>query len=242
MNTSAEPDTATVASAENADGTDDEPPESEAASELASVAGELVLPTGSILLIAGIPGAGKSTLIQRLFDPNAPRSAGWPVVLDSAQIRTALARRFGTWMPYALYRPVVHTTHYARIAARTVGPMRTLVVHECGTRDWARRTIAILARLRRRPAHLLFLDTAPAVALAGQRARGRVIPRRSFRRHQHSWARMRQAIGDRTLLREGWQSARGITRAEATCLEIRFEKIRSAGARRDTVRRTVPGG
>ncbi|WP_049795782.1 AAA family ATPase [Frankia sp. EAN1pec] len=194
----------------------------------------MIVPAGGVLVVAGIPGAGKSTLIQRLYHgapaPAPGRGAGPaggraddPLVLDSAQVRAALARRLGH-LPYALYRPVVHTVHYWRIAAWTAGPRRNLVIHECGTRTWARRTVAALARLRRRPAHLVFLETSPAAALAGQHARGRVVPHRSFRRHERSWARMRAALQDGSLAREGWTFARGISREEAARLtEIRFE-------------------
>ncbi len=180
----------------------------------------LAVPAGGILLVAGIPGAGKSTLIQRVFpaDPAAgPPAGAGPVVLDSAQVRALLARRLGR-LPYALYRPVVHTVHYWRIAAWTVGPRRDLVIHECGTRTWARRTVALLARLRGRPAYLVFLETPPAAALAGQHQRGRVVPHRSFQRHERSAERMRTALRNGSLTAEGWACARGITRDEAARL------------------------
>lgn len=189
-------------------------------------------------MVAGIPGAGKSTLIHRLFD--GPAAQPNTVVLDSADVRATLARRFGRRVPYNVYRPAVHTLHYARIAAWTLlGPPRDLVVHECGTRDWARRTVARLAAVRGREAHLLFLDTSPEQALAGQRSRGRVVRTKAFVRHSHSWVRLRSAIdeaaatpagtssrarlvrrvtGAPSLRREGWTSARSITRDQAAAL------------------------
>lgn len=209
---------------------------------------------GSVLLVAGIPGAGKSTLIRRLFG-TAPADV---LVLDSADIRAALARWLGERMPYRFYRPLVHTVHYARIAAWTLGPCRNLVVHECGTRDWARRTLAALARARRRPAHLLLLDTAPEAALAGQRSRGRMVRTTSFVRHSRQQMLLERAVdamaaadagaaappasgsgpacagaaraGRRTarapdLQREGWTSARRLGRDEAAALRaIDFDR------------------
>ncbi|WP_242424947.1 ATP-binding protein [Frankia sp. EI5c] len=210
----------------------------------------LVLPAGGILLVAGIPGAGKSTLIHRLFQaalpvpaqpaarPRSRAAAGsrsgpravrrvppeaGPMVLDSAQVRDVLARRLHL-LPYSLYRPLVHTVHYARIAVWAAGPRRDLVIHECGTRGWARRTVALLARIRRRPAYLVFLETPPDTALAGQHQRGRIVPSRSFRRHERSWERLRDSLRDGSLVDEGWTWARAITRDEAALLtEVRFE-------------------
>jgi hypothetical protein len=210
----------------------------------------LRFPAGSLLLVAGIPGAGKSTLIGRLFG-SAPSDV---LVLDSADVRAAFARRLGPALPYRLYRPLVHTMHYARIAAWALGPRRNLVVHECGTRAWARRTVAALAALRLRPAHLLFLDTPPETALAGQHSRGRTVPTRPFRRHSRRSALLRRAIDAATagcspasapshplrlrraprlrrrrdaapdLRREGWASARRLSREQAERLTaIRFD-------------------
>lgn len=206
----------------------------------------LTVPPGGILLVAGIPGAGKSTLLDRLFarpaisapgagaETAAGRMVDGPLVLDSAQVRSRLARRL-SGLPYSVYRPLVHTLHYARIAAWTAGPRRDLVIHECGTRGWARRTVALLARLRRRPAYLVFLDTPPTVALAGQHERGRVIPRRSFERHERSWARMQAALRDGSLLREGWSCARAISRDEAARLTaICFEQAHDEVGREAT--------
>ncbi|AEH08637.1 AAA family ATPase [Candidatus Protofrankia datiscae] len=184
-------------------------------------------PTGTVLIVAGIPGAGKSTLIRRVFGGSTdPRTQAWgtgPLVLDSADIRTALRARLGRRLPYRLYRPAVHVAHYARIAGMTLRRGESLVVHECGTRRWARRAITGLARLRHRPVHLILIDTPSADALAGQRARGRSVRSRAFRRHERSWARLRDA-DPAALYREGWSSIRVLDRRDARALTaIRFD-------------------
>ncbi|WP_131769661.1 AAA family ATPase [Candidatus Protofrankia californiensis] len=184
-------------------------------------------PSGTVLVVAGIPGAGKSTLIRRMFgDTTDVRECGQdagPLVLDSAGVRTALRARFGPRAPYRLYRPAVHTLHYARIAWMTAWHRGDLVVHECGTRRWARQAITGLARLRHRPAHLILIDTPPADALAGQRARGRTVRSRAFRRHEQAWAQLRSA-DPAALYREGWSSIQIIDRRSArTLTAIRFD-------------------
>ncbi|WP_250286608.1 MULTISPECIES: AAA family ATPase [unclassified Frankia] len=195
-------------------------------------------PAGTVLIVAGIPGAGKSTLIRHVFgditdpgpkpspepgsDPRARTRGARPLILDSADIRTALRARLGPRLPYRLYRPAVHIAHYARIAWMTARHGESLVVHECGTRRWARRAITGLARARHRPAHLILIDAPSADALAGQRARGRTVRSRAFRRHERSWARLR-AAGPAALYREGWSSARVLDRRDARTLNaIRF--------------------
>lgn len=142
---------------------------------------------GSVLVVAGIPGAGKTTLIERLF------TGGAVTVLDSDTVRRRYARALGARVPYRLYRPLVHLAHYVRIA-RALSRPGSVVVHECGTRRLVRRWIARRAAREGRPCHLLFLDVTPEVAQAGQRARGRLVRARSFRRHGRAWGRLRARL------------------------------------------------
>jgi predicted kinase len=146
----------------------------------------------SVVVVAGVPGAGKTTLIRRAVDRAAVR------VVDTEDRRDAGRRR------------LLSATHYARIAAAIAG-RRPVVIHTRGTHAATRRTIALLARLRGRPAHLILLDVGRAEAEAGQRARGRTVDPADMRRHVARWQRL-TAHGTGG---EGWASVIVLDRVQA---------------------------
>lgn len=130
-----------------------------------------------LILLAGLPGAGKSTLLAGLRD--VPEIT----VRDSDQVRVRLDSRVPSWLPYRAYRPLVHAGHQVRVltaALRAPGPV---LVHDPATRAVTRTALAALARLSGRPAVFIWLDVSTTEALDGQRARGRILPPRSFARH-----------------------------------------------------------
>jgi predicted kinase len=143
-----------------------------------------------LVVLGGVPGAGKSTVLRRLRRRPGVR------VLDPDGHRDALRRNVGRVVPYRAYRPVVHTLHAVDVlGALLLGPRRTdgvLVVHDPATRP--RRTTALLRLARARgwrPA-LVFVDTPREAALAGQHARGRVLASRSFDGHWRRWSQQRR--------------------------------------------------
>ncbi|GAA2115402.1 AAA family ATPase [Kitasatospora saccharophila] len=140
----------------------------------------LAYPADDVLVVSGLPGSGKSTLMRR-----CARAA----VIDSQHTRAAFARAL-PGVPYALYRPLVRLAHYLRLraAVRAGGP---LVVHDCGTLPWVRRALARAAARQGRRLHLLLLDASPAQAADGQRRRGRRVSRYAFARHRRAWAALR---------------------------------------------------
>ncbi|MFD7918741.1 AAA family ATPase [Streptomyces sp. NPDC059740] len=154
----------------------------------ATAPGPLRLTAGDVLLVSGLPGSGKSTLIHRCVP--AVDSRGRPVVrLDSQEVRLRFARGACGRLPYALYRPLVRLAHY-RALARALRGAHSLVVHDCGAQPWVRRWVAAAAGRRRRRTHLLLLDVGAAEALAGQRARGRTVSAYAFRRHRRAVHRL----------------------------------------------------
>jgi hypothetical protein len=161
-------------------------------------------PTDSVLVIAGIPGAGKSTLMHRLFGTTGaePRPATLPDgvrVVDSEQARNRWRQLLGPHLPYWLYRPLVHLTAllWARSVLRHPG---TVVVHDCGTRGWWRALITRWSRHRAGGVHLVLLDVPPELALDGQEARRRRVRRRAFGRHLRSWQAMVPPVGGEPVL------------------------------------------
>lgn len=152
----------------------------------------LTFPADAVVVVAGVPGAGKTTLIRRAVDRTAVR------VVDTDDRRDAGHRR------------LLSATHYARIGAAIVA-RRPVVIHSRGTLAISRRAIALLARARGRPAHLILLDAGRAEAEAGQRARGRTVDRAEMRRQVARWRRLlaRGAVG------EGWASVVVLDREQA---------------------------
>src|SRR5688572_24417200 len=106
---------------------------------------ELTFPANAVIVVAGVPGAGKTTLLRRAVD----RAVARVVDTDDRPRRG----------------PLLYPGHYARIAAAIAGA-RPAIVHSRGTHPVARRTIARVARLRGRPAHLVLLHAEREIAEA----------------------------------------------------------------------------
>lgn len=161
-------------------------------------------PADSVVVIAGIPGAGKSTLMHTLFGTTGAeqRPATLPSgvrVVDSEQARNWWRQLVGPRLPYWLYRPLVHLTAllWARSVLRRPG---TVVVHDCGTRGWWRALITRWSRRRAGGVHLVLLDVPPELALDGQEARNRRVRRRAFGRHLRAWRAMVPPVGGEPIL------------------------------------------
>lgn len=123
------------------------------------------------MVVSGLPGSGKSTLMHRVVPPLDDRGA---VVhrIDSQDVRERWARGRLRRLPYGLYRPLVRAAHYLALG-RALRSGDSVVVHDCGTLAWVRRWIARSAARGGRGLHLVLLDVPPEVARSGQEARGR---------------------------------------------------------------------
>ncbi|WP_458088400.1 AAA family ATPase [Streptomyces malaysiensis] len=142
---------------------------------------ELRFPAGDVLVASGLPGSGKSTLINRTV-PLLDETGSVVIRVDSQNTREAWERRLPGWLPYALYRPLVRYTHYAGLR-RALRSNVSVVVHDCGALPWVRRWLARDVRRRGRSLHMVLLDVDGAVALEGQAARGRGVSGYAFGRH-----------------------------------------------------------
>ncbi|MFF4221438.1 AAA family ATPase [Streptomyces abikoensis] len=151
---------------------------------------ELRYPAGDLLVVSGLPGGGKSTLMRRAVPAAVHR-------VDSQDVRERF-ERLSPALPYAFWRPFVRVAHYAALR-RALRSGDSVVVHDCGQWSWVRRWLARDARRRGGGLHLVVLAVDPPTALAGQRARGRGVSARSFARHRRATARLVAALtaGDR---------------------------------------------
>ncbi|WP_095756815.1 AAA family ATPase [Streptomyces xinghaiensis] len=172
-------------------------------------------PAGDVLVVSGLPGSGKSTLIKRATAALDARG-GAVHRIDSQDARDRWQRRLPAALPYALYRPLVRAAHYAGLR-RALRSGASVVVHDCGTLTWVRRWLARDARRRGRGLHLALLDVSPETALAGQLARGRGVSGYAFARHRRAVARL---IADAEAGRapEGCVSVVLLDRASASAL------------------------
>jgi hypothetical protein len=162
-------------------------------------------PADAAVLIAGVPGAGKSTLAARLGRRDGVR------VLDTDPLREQWARALGPF-PYRLWRPALHTAHLVRIW-RALGRPGPLVVAEPATRPRVRRILLRRTRRAGRTLHLLGIDAGVAEARGGQLARGRTIRPASLERHARRWARARAQARH-----EGFATVRLLTRPHAAAV------------------------
>ncbi|MFE7570981.1 AAA family ATPase [Streptomyces sp. NPDC057539] len=168
----------------------------------------LVFAEGDLVVVSGLPGSGKSTLIRR-----AAEATG----IDSQDTRDRWARRLPGALPYAVYRPLVRIAHYAGLW-RALGSGGSVVVHDCGTQTWVRRWLAREARRRGRRLHLVLLDVSPVVAREGQRERGRGVSGYAFARHRRAVRRL-LADAETGRLPRGCASAVLLDRDAAAALE-----------------------
>ncbi|MFI1682138.1 AAA family ATPase [Streptomyces sp. NPDC020607] len=164
---------------------------------------------GDLVVVSGLPGGGKSTLMRQAV--TGPR-------IDSQDTRDRWARRMPRLLPYAAYRPLVRLAHYATLR-RILRSGASAVVHDCGTQAWVRRWLARETARRGTALHLLMLDVPVDTALRGQHERGRGVSRYAFARHRRTVGRL-VAATERGDLPRGCRSAVLLDRAAAQALRV----------------------
>ncbi|MFD4462499.1 AAA family ATPase [Nocardia sp. NPDC058480] len=167
----------------------------------ASEVEELRYPNTTVLVFAGVPGAGKSTALHRFFgagpDAEHPvRTASGALVLDSNHTRNRLRHRLG-WAPYSLWRPLVHLAHYRAIRDALREGAGPVAIHDCATFRWSRRLITRWAARSQRELHMVLIDVPAEQARSGQISRGRSVNSIAFTAHCRRWETMMGSLGAR---------------------------------------------
>ncbi|OQD56613.1 ATP-binding protein [Streptomyces phaeoluteigriseus] len=160
-----------------------------------------------LVVVTGLPGSGKSTLMKRAVTGTR---------IDSQDTRDRWDARVPRALPYALYRPLVRLAHYAGLR-RALRSGEGVVVHDCGTQAWVRAWLAREARRRGGTLHMVLLDVTVDTALEGQRERGRGVSRYAFRRHRRAASHLLRAA-EKGRLPKGCGSTVLLDRAAADTL------------------------
>jgi predicted kinase len=181
----------------------------------------LVYPEGSLVVIGGLPGAGKSTLTRRV-------RAG-AVVVNPEEVASRLSGRQGHQVRAA--SPQVSAAMRKEIT-RALRQGKNVIVDAPALYPHLRAEYAVLAALEGRPAHMVLVNATPRQAQEGQASRGERIMRPSVMRR---YARLRAQLNstlrhrpedlvDRRGLSSRYRSVTVLTRpASAKIGQITFE-------------------
>ncbi|MPY77052.1 MAG: AAA family ATPase [Actinophytocola sp.] len=165
----------------------------------------LVLATNDLVVVAGIPGAGKSTVLHE-----ADNRAG-AAVIDSEHVARRLSEVVPAWLSYRWYRPVVHLVHRWRILRAAMSFAGPVIAHLPATCWRTRALLILIGMLSRRTRRLVWISVDPDDAYRAQVGRGRVSRPRSFARHVRHARAIEDVLRDTGRLR-GWHSAQVLRR------------------------------
>lgn len=184
---------------------------------------EIHYEAGALVVVGGLPGAGKTWLLDRL---------GLDVEVVSAE--SEIIRRFG---PTPAWEWVSFSDAIGWALERTeegLSEGRPMILESVALFEGPRRAALHIAAMQDRPAHLLYLQCPPEIARRGQRRRGRVLPGRIWRSYVRESGEPRSPEhGPQELAeREGWASVLVVDREAADELsDIVFAKIPAGSGR-----------
>lgn len=134
------------------------------------------LPSRCLVVVAGLPGAGKTTLVRRWA------AAPGVVALDAEDVAAGLAA-----LPYRVVRPLVHALHLLRLLAVLATPADRVLTSDPLTSDRRRRWFRFVAAVTGRRLVVVLVHVSPWDARDGQRRRGRVLSESRTARHEQRY-------------------------------------------------------
>ncbi len=135
----------------------------------------LQLPPHSLVMVAGLPGAGKTTLVRRLA-----HSTG-VLALDAEDVARHLVR---VPLPYHALRPLVHTAPVVRVVAALRSGHPCVLTSDPLTSPLRRQVLRTAAHLSGRRLHVVLVHASSAQARDGQQRRGRRLSGRRMTRQE----------------------------------------------------------
>jgi predicted kinase len=147
---------------------------------------EFSYPPTSLLLVAGPPGVGKSTLIQR-----AVPEGTLVLVPDDIRLRLQVEAGVEGYDPDfwpAAFQELETQLHEELLAGRPA------VVHITGINRLQQRELAVVAGGLGRPCHIVFLDGDRALCDAGQSGRERQVPAEAMDAYLEQWEKLKYRL------------------------------------------------
>ena len=185
---------------------------------------ELAYPAGSLLVVGGMPGVGKTTLLERLGHAHDPAGESVVVLNADAMYKRACARKSRRPKTMMQLRGVASLMIESEIA-RALADEKTVIVDAPAMFPHLREGYADQAEIYGRPVHALYVTTARRKARRSQRKRGRVIKRASQRRYEEEWDLLCEEL-ERGKAPHGYDSATVIERDAGAGLEVlSFEAV-----------------
>jgi predicted kinase len=163
----------------------------------------LAYPHSCVLLLGGLPGVGKSTLIGRLLKERAN------LCMDDYRARMGGLDAVYERMFEALSQDAEH------LLAGKAGP---LVIDATALRENYRLDYVRLALTANVPIHLLLLDGDRALIEAGQASRERQVPEQAVEKYLVRWRQLMDLVESGEILAEGFDSCTVMDRPAVNAL------------------------
>lgn len=156
---------------------------------------ELRYPKGSLLVVAGAPAVGKTTLIERVLSKNIP-------VLCPDLIRLRRQAEAGV----SEYDPAFWPATFAELEASLDAGLKTgetMVVHATCLSRFQQRQFSQYAVAHEREAHIIFLDANSRLCADGLSTRDNQIPDEKMEMYLQDWDSLKQRLLSQKTLDEG---------------------------------------